>query len=292
MLRNKMWIIILLIIWVTLCDCTKRESVEEVIKHEAENVVSVFEYDDINMNYSQRGENILLMYPDGYEENPYELQVSPEFYEKNEFFVPNYVSTSEVPREQTSLFNKAKGIVVKYIKQSTVIEESDKKRCIEAVKSTEIRFGQFEEEYYDFLMVTKGNTIYINSLLSDYNTVKFCVHELVHVISNVTNKGTKYEKEYYRSSLLNEALTDIIAGQIVTEMTDEDDYETQYIDGYEVASHMIYNFDMLKTYYYSDGYDLIKEKTGRIKLDMLILLLDNNVDESTQAMISYLVNDL
>ncbi len=293
MLRNRLWVVALLILLIALCGCSGKASVEDIIQLDAENVVSLFEYNySIHMNYSRGDNGTLIMYPDGHEDEPFELEVSPEFYEDNEFLVPKYVESFDFPKEQVMLFDKAKSIVVKYIKQSTVIDDSDKKKCIEAVKSAELRFGRFEEDYTDFLMVTKGNRVYLNGLLAEHNTVRYCVHELVHVISNVTNIGTRYEKSYYRSSLLNEALTDIIAEHIITEMTDEENSETEYVDGFEVAYHLIYRFDMLKTYYYSDGYDEIKEQTGSIKFNMLILLMDNNVNESTQAMISYIVNDL
>lgn len=302
--KNYLLGVILLLVITILGGCsTKQQEVqkeksdavatEKAIVRMAKKVAKTFEADNsINFNVKKKTDRF-LMYPDGHESEPFTMLIPCNFYERNEFEIPKMFSKRELPASQKKLFKKAQKIVLKYIDASNAIKKSDKKLCKETVENVTFYYGTFsEKQYADVAVVTVGSEMYINSKLENYISEYTYLHELPHVVSNITNKGSKYEFSAYRASKLNEAITDIIAVQLAKENGLSGYEVSAYQTYYESAYYMLSKFDMLETYYYSDGYDNIISAIGQNKFDSYILLTDNLSDEKCGTAMYYMVNEI
>lgn len=302
--KNHLLGVILLLVITILGGCsTKQQEVqkeksdavatEKAIVRMAKKVAKTFEADNsINFNVKKKTDRF-LMYPDGHESEPFTMLIPCNFYERNEFEIPKMFSKRELPASQKKLFKKAQKIVLKYIEASNKIKKSDKNLCKKVVKNVTFHYGVFsEKEYADIAVVTVGSEMYINSKLENYISEYTYLHELPHVVSNITNKGSKYEFSAYRASKLNEAITDILAVQLATENGLSGYKVSAYQTYYEPAYYMLSKFDILEAYYYSEKYDDIISKVGKNNFDAFILLVDNLEDEKCTTPMFYITNEI
>lgn len=302
--KNYLLGVILLLVITILGGCSTKQEVqkeksdavatEKAIVRMAKMVAKTFEVDKtVNFNIKKKSDRF-LMYPDGYVKEPFTMFIPSNFYERNEFEAPKLVAEKELPASQKQLFNKAKKIVLKYIDASNAIKKSDKKLCKETVKNVTLHYGVFsEKEYADCAMITVNTEIYINSDLVEYISGCKYLHELVHIISNITNRESKYEFSAYRASKLNEAITDIISVSLAAE-NELHGYEevSAYQIYYEPACYMLSKFNMLEAYYYSNKYDDIISAMGQDNFDAYILLMDNLEDGKCGTSMNYMVNEI
>jgi len=295
-------ILMLLITILSGCSTNKQEvqkeksrtvATEKSIVRMAKMVAKTFEIDNsVNFNVEKKTDRF-LMYPDGHENEPFTMFIPCNFYERNEFETPKLTSEQGLPVSQEKFLQKAKEIVLKYIGASKAIKKADKKVCSETVENVKLHYGSFsEKEYVDIAIVTVYSEIYINSNLESYISEYTYLHELLHIISNVTNKGSKYEFSAYRSSKLNEAVTDIIAIQLASENGLSGYEVSAYQTYYEPAYYMLSKYNMIEIYYYSDEYEGIISTIGQDKFDAYILLTDNLGDGKCGTAMYYIVNEI
>lgn len=306
MRRGKKFLgIILLLVITILGGCASNDqkvqeeksdvvATEKAIVRMAKKVAKTFEVDNtVNFNVKKKTDRF-LMYPDGHESEPFTMLIPCNFYERNEFEAPKVVAEKELPASQKQLFEKAQKIVLKYIDASNAIKKYDKKLCKETVENVTFHYGTFsEKEYADCAMITVNTEIYINSDLVEYISGCKYLHELVHIISNITNRESKYEFSAYRASKLNEAITDIISVSLAAE-NELHGYEevSAYQIYYEPACYMLSKFNMLEAYYYSNKYDNIISAMGQDNFDAYILLMDNLEDGKCGTAMYYMVNEI
>lgn len=300
---KKFWGIILLLVITILGGCTSNDqkaqeekfdvvATEKAIVRMAKKVAKTFEVDNnINFNVKKKTDKF-LMYPDGHEKEPFTMLIPCNFYERNEFVAPKYVAEQEVPEAQKKLLEKSISIVLPYVDNSKRIKDADKELCKKTVKNITLHYAKFVGEDSELGLVTVGSKMYINSNLTKYIFEYTYIHELIHVCSNVTNKGSKYEFSSYRASKLNEAITDILAVQLSVE-NGLSGYEVSAYDiYYEPAYYMLSKFDILEAYYYSDKYDNIISAMGQNNFDAYILLTDNLADGKCGTAMYYIVNEM
>lgn len=302
--KNYFLGVILLLVITILGGCSTKEqevqkeksntiATEKAIVKTAKKIAKTFEVDNtVSFNVEKKSDRF-LMYPDGHKNEPFTMLIPCNFYERNEFEAPKIVSEQELPESQRKLFNKAQKIALKYIDASNAIKESDKTLCRETLKNVILHNGVFsEKEYADCTMITVDKEICINSNLVKHISEYTYLHELIHIISNVTNKSSKYEFTLYRASKLNEAITDIIAVELATE-NGLSGYEiSAYQIYYEPAYYMLSKFDMLKAYYYSEKYEDIISEMGQDNFDSYVLLTDNLADGKCDAAMYYMINEI
>lgn len=302
--KNYLLGVILLLVITILGGCSTKQEVqkeksdavatEKAIVRMAKMVAKTFEVDKtVNFNIKKKSDRF-LMYPDGYVKEPFTMFIPSNFYERNEFEAPKLVAEKELPASQKLLFEKAQKIVLKYIDVSNAIKKYDKKLCKETVENVTFHYGTFsEKEYVDCAMITVNTEIYINSDLVEYISGCKYLHELVHIISNITNRESKYEFSAYRASKLNEAITDIISVSLAAE-NELHGYEevSAYQIYYEPACYMLSKFNMLEAYYYSNKYDDIISAMGQDNFDAYILLMDNLEDGKCGTSMNYMVNEI
>lgn len=290
--RNYFLGIILLIIAILTGGCTTETNseIEQTIIEDAQKAVKNFQVEaNLKVNVIKRNDNKFLMYPEGYsEDEAFTMWIPKNFYKKEKFKVPD-VKELELPYKLSKLFEKPRKIAKNYINNSKKIKEEDKKVCLETLEKATLHYCTFSnKEYNDILMITVDSEIYINSKLKDYISEYAYLHELIHIISNVTNKGSMYEYSAYRSSKLNEAITDFIAVKLAKE-NGLSGYEiSSYQTYYEVAYYILAKFD-IQAYFYSDEYQKIISILGEDKFNLYILMVDNL--EECSEVIYYLIND-
>ncbi len=300
--KNYFLGVILLLVITILGGCSTKEQevqkeknavdTENAIVRMAKYVATTFKVDDkANFNVEKKKDRF-LMYPDGHESEPFTMLIPCNFYERNEFEAPKFVAEQEVPEAQKKLLEKSIAIVSLYVDNSKKIKNSDKELCKNAVKNIKLHYAKFVEEYSELGLVTVGSEMYINSNLTEYISEYTYIHELIHVCSNETNKGSKYEFSAYRASKLNEAITDIIAVELATENSLSGYEVSAYQTYYEPAYYMLSKFDMLGAYYYSDMYESIISEVGQDKFDSYILLTDNLEDGKCGTAMYYIVNEM
>lgn len=289
--KNFLGIILLIVaIFTSGCAVKEETKVERTILEESRKVVKNFEVEtSLKVNVIKK-KNKFLMYPEGYsEKEAFKMWIPKNFYQKEKFKVPE-IKELELPDTLSKLFEKPRKIAQNYINNSSIIKEEDKKVCIEALEKATLHYCTFSsKEYNDILMITVDSEIYINSKLRNYVSEYAYLHEIIHIISNITNDGSIYEYSAYRSSKLNETITDLIAVELARE---------NELSGYEISSYQTYyepiyyvlaKFDMLKAYFYSDEYQKIISIIGEDKFNLYILMVDNL--EECNEVIYYLIND-
>lgn len=300
MMRRKKLLVTVLILSFLLvgmgCSSTKQKNdlkgaIDKAILKDSQEIEKTFEEkSDVNINIVRKVDRFLV-YPDGVDESQAFIMLIPsDWEEKKQFEVPKYEeSQKKLSTEQEENFKRAKEVAVNYINESDIIK--DKESCRKFVEDTKILNVKFtDEEYCNTAMVTCNNTIYLNENLYEYFSEYLYLHELIHVISNSTNKGTKYECSSYRASKINEATTDLIALELVKENEMQIKYESNYGVYYQFAYYLIAKYDFLQTYFYSDGYDSMISKLGKDKVDVYFLMV--NYIEDTYDIICYIVNEL
>lgn len=306
MMRRKKLLVTVLILSFLLvgmgCSSTKQKNdleernnlkgvTDKKIFQDSQEIEKTFEEkNDVNINIVRKMDSFLL-YPEGFDESQaFTMLIPSNWEEESEFEVPEYEeSPKKLSKEQEENFKRAKEVAVNYINESDVIK--DKESCRKFVEDTKILNVKFtDEEYCNMAMVTCNNTIYLNENLQEYFCEYMYLHELIHVISNFTNAGTKYEFSSYRASKINEATTDLIALELAKENEIKVEYGSDYGAYYEYAYYLIAKYDFLQTYFYSDGYDSMIRKLGKDKLDVYFLMV--NYIEDTQDIICYIINEL
>lgn len=270
----------------------RTSDVEEAIMQGSKEVLNSFEVkQDVELVVKKEG-NQIISYPVGSEDKQCRMFIPENFYDEEEFITPNLSKEGETPKVIQKKLKIAQDIVCSYIDNSKYIKEEDKVSCKEAVQSVKIRYGIFENaELKDSPMLTSGSIIYVSEVFEEYISEYFFIHELIHVASNQTNKGSRYEKSSYRASKLNEAITDLIAIELSQRNGFSGYTISAYQDYYEFAFYVIANFDVMKAYYYSDEY----EKITSDMFDLYTIVLDNlYTDESAneqRTVLYYILNE-
>ena len=286
--------IIITLFCLTITGCSNssekiKKNIEANLLQEGREATKSFQLDkSINLNINKEKDRFIV-YPKGQEDNAFTMLIPSNFYEKVEFEQPKISDKKKMPKKQQKMLNKAKEIALKYVDSSQIIKANDKNTCKEAIKNVEVVYANFiEKDYKDIAMVTIDKVICVNANLEEYFSSYTYLHELIHVISNVTNKGTEYEFSSYRASKLNETITDLIAVRLAEENGISGYEVSAYQTYYEYTMYIIKKFDMLNTYYYSDGYSKIEKNS----LDLYVLLLENLGDGKCENIIPYLINEL
>lgn len=207
-------------------------------------------------------DNARIFYQD---DDPYKNFV---YEEVNDELNPKYLKTLE----------EAKILACRYIESSNIIKEEEKQGLKEAIQNVTIHYITIPSDSEDVgtVMRTHGTHIYLSKgYESDFNVATF-LHELVHVISNETNRGSKYEMSAYRFSAINEGMTELITRQILIDAGKEREIlqNCSYVDYFPYTLALMRNVDLLKVYFYSDNYDSIFRGLNRDWVDVYYMLVD------------------
>jgi hypothetical protein len=137
-------------------------------------------------------------------------------------------------------------------------------------------------------MRTHNCTIYLTEGAEDYFTTAVFLHELIHVISNVTNAGSVYENSFYRFSAINEGMTELITQQILVNAGLEDEIleNVSYTVYFPFVFALLDKVDLIHGYFYSEDFDYIFEGIERDWIDvyyMLVTWCSNENLESNNA---------
>ena len=279
MKRTKILSIILgfFIIFSTGCESTQTQTIEDSILKKSQEYVDNFKISKDESISIHRYDNRFCIYLNGDTKNPATLYIPCDFEEKIPFQTPKFSEKLDVPTECHVMFKNAKRYVLEYLYQSNFIKESDKEKVKKYVSEAKLYNRSYcGDEYSSAAMTTVGNTIYMNNDWINYLTEKLFVHELVHVISNATNSGQNNELSIYRSSMLNEALTEIITREISERyyLYQNPQIMISYDVYLEPTFDLIVPLNLIEAYYYSDKYDTIIKKIGKDNFDVIILTLN------------------
>lgn len=265
----------------------KTANTEKAIVKDSKKISKMFAVDaTVNIDVKKKTDRF-LMYSGG--RKIITMLMPCDFYERNEFEIPE-VEENEIPSLYKRLLDKPQKIVLNYISNSDKIEEPDKRECRKAVKEVKLHYGTFKT-CTTVPIITIKNEIYINTIFDKYISEYLYLHELVHIISNTTNKGSKYEKCFYRASKLNEVITDLIAFNLAKKNKIIAYEDVGYRDYYEPVYYLIAKYDILKAYYYSNYYQKIIEEIGQNEFDLYVLLVENFNDGKSDKAISYSINE-
>lgn len=220
-------------------------------------------------------------------ENPNEqlaIYINSDFYDDIPIEPLQYSSEKDVPQTFYSMLSKAQEKVTAYIDSSSFIKSEDKDRCKDYVENVTVKNGIPLEKNDGTLMQTNGNTIYINDNMFSYIKERSIIHELIHVVSNCTNATQANKNSAYRGSMLNEALTELIARELSDEYNlSPSDYAVVYEDYFPETYLLMGKMNLLKAYFYSDTYDDVKEKYSSEVFDLIILSMNNFADPDQNA---------
>ena len=278
---------------VLITSCAPRTTdVESTILEGSKSVASVFDYKpDIELNI-EKETDLFRSYPTGEEDKVFQMRIPENFYEDEQFKIPVMTDEVDLPKGLNQKLEKAKEIVVSYIENSEYIKDEDKADCQNAVENVTIHYGRFEDDVFkECPMLTSDSTIYVSRAFENYLSEYMFIHELIHVASNVTNKGSEYEFSVYRSSKLNEVITDLISVELSTR-NEISGYEiSAYQDYYEYAFYAIAKFDIIKAYYYSDEYSNIVSNEFDLYTILMDQLYSGEGEEEFRTVIYYIVNE-
>ena len=208
----------------------------------------------------------------------------PEYINCDEDNVKYTSSEYELPQVVYQELELAKELARLYVRDSLIIKAQDKEKIYDVIDNLKVHYVEIDDQESEFKetvpMFTKGIEIFVNdnvmtSVMIDYRSL---LHELVHVISNVTNDGTKYENSFYNHNMITEALTEYITKQIIEVYGDgsEDEriYQVSYDYYIECVSALMGKADIYKAYFYSDYFDEIFTNVNFEALRFLYLYLD------------------
>lgn len=205
-------------------------------------------------------------------------------------------SEKEISKGAYLDFEIARKLVIDFAVDSNNIDEDVKQKCLDVIQNKVelhlINIDDSEPEKSSAIMMTHNTDIYLNDNMPEsYYNVHSFVHELVHVLSNVTNEGTKYEYGFYNTCNISEAITEIVALEIL-ENTEVEIYffgEIPYSNYFNDAFALIGKYDVLKAYFNSDYYDVIFEEANKDAFDLFYLsatyLDDENRENGNQYVI-------
>ena len=200
----------------------------------------------------------------GIETDPFETMVYAE-------------SKKELSDSTYNSLEIAKKLICEYVNSSSVIKEEDKKEIQDVIMDVKVHYITIDENdprKYGAVMMTHGKEIYINDNMPEkMYTAHTFGHEMIHVISNITNSGTKYENSYYNSCNVSEAITELIIQEIIF----NSDYQEEFVSGvvyeedFEFVLALLGRYDILKAYYYSDYYDVLLKDVNKDAFDLYYL---------------------
>lgn len=211
----------------------------------------------------------------------YYVTIPDDFYEWDDPYKKfQFTETGELPEENQKFLEEAKVLAKDYIDLSNIIKQEQKEALKETISNVSIHYGTFGESEKvlgpNSLMVTHGTDIYVNEEFKDYVVVHTFLHELIHVITNETNRGSKYELSYYRFSTVNEAITELITREIMMANGKESEMiQTTYEVYFEYSLALMGKSDLLTAYFYSENYDNIIETFGKDWVDVYYLLVNS-----------------
>ena len=148
-------------------------------------------------------------------------------------------SEYELPQFVYQELDLAKELAKQSVRDSLVVKEQDKDNIFAVIDNLNVNYVEIDDQESEFKqtvpLFTKGVEIFVNdnvmtSAMVDYRSL---LHELVHVISNVTNDGTKYENSFYNHNMITEALTEYITKQILEVYDDGSEDERFYQVSYD-----------------------------------------------------------
>lgn len=168
----------------------------------------------------------------------------------------------------------AKELIYEFVNSSNLITNEDKERIIDEIINLKVHFISIDENdirHDGAIMMTHGKEIYVNSSFpAEFYTTHTFLHELVHVASNITSEGSLYENSYYNSTLVSEAITELIAREILYTAGLEDEIVEGIIYEYDFgfALAVLGRYDVLKAYFYPDVYEEILKNVDKKAFDL------------------------
>lgn len=202
-------------------------------------------------------------------------------------------SSKKMDQKYFKYLDQAKELAKMFVDSSTIIYSEDKDGLKNTIDNVGIHYGKVEDAGLNLdsvlVMITQDLEIYVVEGYEKYYSVATFLHELIHVISNQTNKGSKYETSFYRFSAINEGLTELIARQILidagmeNQIAEDVAYEIYFLYAYSLMNE----FDLLLGYFYSDNYDNIFASKNRDWIDIYYMIVDWGGGEDLQQGIPF-----
>lgn len=187
-------------------------------------------------------------------------------------------SEKTLDSQYLEMLEDAKSLVCQYIDSSDAIKADDKEELKRNINEVTVHYGTRTDEDVvesDVIINTIGTELYFMEGNESYYTVGTILHELVHVASNVTNIGSKNQFALYRFSYINEALTELITREILSEANREEEiFECVYEMFFPFVYTLLKKVDFLEAYFYADKYDPLYEELGKNWVDMYYMAVE------------------
>lgn len=175
---------------------------------------------------------------------------------------------------------RAKELACGYIDESLEFAEEEKEVLKSTINDVKFCYGYTPGEIFGVnsghIMRTHNTTVYLSQGAEKYFTVAAFLHEFIHVISNVTNRESKYEISGYRFTAMNEGVTELITRQILInaglkkEIMDIVSYESYFMYVYALMDKV----DLIHGYFHSEDFDNVFDGIDREWIDVYYMLVD------------------
>lgn len=190
------------------------------------------------------------------------------------------INVQDPNKKIVKIFNTSKEHIVAYIQGSTILKDKD--HIIKQLDSVEVKLASIE-----YPALYENKTLYIGKDYIDVVCEWMICHELVHCLSEITNKGI--ENEPYAYNLFNEAITDIITFSMEPKIPDG------YISGYTEYYSYIFEYigcfgeKAISAYFY--GYDELWNTVGKTDFDFWVSSFENsNTNEVALVCVNNFIN--
>ena len=186
----------------------------------------------------------------------------------------------ELSSKDLKELERAKELVCGYIDESLEFDEEEKESLKSAVHNVTICYGRTVGEENNGLVITPMRThyttIYLTKGAEKYFTVATFLHELVHVISNVSNEGSENEFSFYRFCGINEGITELITRYILINagMKNKILEDVSYEVYFPYVCALMDKVDLIHGYFHSEDIDIIFENLDRDWVDAYYMLVE------------------
>ena len=282
-IRN-IWVLVMVLVCLTMTACSTREgeSIEGIVETVATEREGYLSYDKELINL---GEEELCFF-EAVPGRTYSVSFKNTRYTANINGDVQYIELVEpteleplaedtgrdvTNRTLMSMANRAKGIVVDYIRKSTILR--DKEYLIEKIMEAPVRYGKDSSE--SCMAFYRDETIFVNKNANQNDVCEWLfVHELVHYLCELTHGGAGNED--YPFSLFVETMTDLITMSMDPWIWDN--IMSAYSDYYQWVLPYVGQFgeDAIKAYFY--GHEEIWKKVGKDKFDLYVFSIEHAYD--------------
>ena len=190
-------------------------------------------------------------------------------------------SKFKLPDSAYDSLELAKKMICEYVNSSNIIVDEDKEKIIDEIANLKVHYINIDENdirHDGAIMMTHGKEIFVNSYFpAEFYTSHTFLHEMVHVVSNITSEGSPYENSYYNSTKVSEAITEIIAREILYVCGHEDELVEGIIYEYDFgfAFALLGRYDVLQAYFYPDLYDEILKNVDKKAFDFFYVAVNS-----------------